>query len=219
MSGYIKIPRDLFESHDFGLEKYSRREAFIDLVQLAAYKPINVTMSGIEYHLERGQLLTSCNYLAGRWQWSKGKVIRFMDSLCRSGKCSRQSDRITIITITNYELFQGDDSVTTAAAPRERQKRFVPPTVADVRAYCEENGFTIDPERFVEHYNSIGWVIGKLKTPMRDWKAAVRTWVKNQKNGFNNSPGGRAAVAPQQSRQNPSKYVNNFEISSGGFDF
>lgn len=53
-------------------------------------------------------------------------------------------------------------------------------------AFCQEKGFTIDPERFVDYYNSVGWMVGKNK--MKDWRAAVRNWVKKdgnrQENGY-----------------------------------
>ena len=52
--------------------------------------------------------------------------------------------------------------------------RFTPPTVEEVRAYCTEKGYTVDPKRFVDYYTSNGWRVGK--NPMKDWKAAVRTW-------------------------------------------
>ena len=55
-------------------------------------------------------------------------------------------------------------------------KRFTPPTLAEVKAYCEERGNNVDPERFIDFYESKGWMIGKNK--MKDWKAAVRTWEK-----------------------------------------
>ena len=54
--------------------------------------------------------------------------------------------------------------------------RFTPPSVADVEAYCLERGNSVDPERFVDFYTSKGWKVGK--EPMKDWKAAVRTWEK-----------------------------------------
>lgn len=75
------------------------------------------------------------------------------------------------------------------SAPREEKRReekskkksppiFVPPTVEQVAEYCRERGNTVDPAAFVDFYASKGWMIGK--NPMRDWKAAVRTWEKNE---------------------------------------
>ena len=57
--------------------------------------------------------------------------------------------------------------------------RFSPPSVDDVRAYCTENGFRVDPDRFVDFYTSNGWRVGK--NPMKDWKAGVRSWERKEK--------------------------------------
>jgi hypothetical protein len=61
-----------------------------------------------------------------------------------------------------------------------KRKRFTPPTVEEVAAYCRERNNRIDPQTFVDFYSSKGWVVGKSK--MKDWKAAVRTWEKRDGN-------------------------------------
>ena len=55
--------------------------------------------------------------------------------------------------------------------------RFAPPTLEEVRAYCQERMNTVDPERFFDYYTSNGWKVGK--NPMKDWKAAVRSWERS----------------------------------------
>lgn len=55
---------------------------------------------------------------------------------------------------------------------------FIPPTVDEVRAYCESRGNGLDPELFVNHYEAKGWMIGKNK--MKNWQAAVRTWERKE---------------------------------------
>lgn len=75
----------------------------------------------------------------------------------------------------------GKDSIEGADKPPTRS-RFTPPTVDQVRAYCTENGYALDADRFVDYYTSNGWRVGK--NPMKDWKAAVRNWNgKEQPNG------------------------------------
>lgn len=62
-----------------------------------------------------------------------------------------------------------------------KRKRFVPPTREEVGAYASEKGWSerdFSPERFVDYYESKGWMVGK--TPMKDWKAAARGWVSRQ---------------------------------------
>lgn len=60
---------------------------------------------------------------------------------------------------------------------KEPQKRFRPPTVDEVEAYCLERNNRVNAERFVDYYTSNGWKVGK--NPMKDWKAAVRSWEKH----------------------------------------
>lgn len=61
----------------------------------------------------------------------------------------------------------------------EKVKRFIKPTVEEIKAYCDERKNGIDPERFFDTYETKGWKVGS--TPMKDWKAAVRTWEKRNK--------------------------------------
>jgi hypothetical protein len=60
-------------------------------------------------------------------------------------------------------------------------KRFIPPTVEQIKAYCDERGvYLIDPEQFIDYYEARGWMLNKNRK-MVDWKAAVRTWEKNER--------------------------------------
>lgn len=68
----------------------------------------------------------------------------------------------------------GKDRLVKDSKGEEKRTRFTPPTVDEVRAYCIERQNGIIPERFVDFYASKGWRVGNQ--PMRDWKAAVRTW-------------------------------------------
>ena len=70
-------------------------------------------------------------------------------------------------------------------------KNFIPPTVEEVQAYCQERNNKVDAQTFVDFYSSKGWMVGKNK--MKDWKAAVRTWERNRKDdGGGGSSGGRS---------------------------
>lgn len=61
--------------------------------------------------------------------------------------------------------------------PKKENPKFIPPSFFEVREYCLERGNRVDPQRFIDHYTSNGWMVGKNK--MKDWKAAVRTWERN----------------------------------------
>ena len=72
------------------------------------------------------------------------------------------------------EVRLGKDSI-----GKDKNNRFQKPTVDEVKAYCEERNNNVDPEAFVDFYDSKNWMIGKNK--MKDWKAAVRTWERSDK--------------------------------------
>ena len=59
--------------------------------------------------------------------------------------------------------------------PKEKRKRFTPPTLEEVRAFCTANGLTWSPQRFIDHYAAGGWKLSGGR-PMADWQAAARNW-------------------------------------------
>ena len=78
-----------------------------------------------------------------------------------------------------------------------KAKRFVKPSLDEVRAYCRERGNSVDPEAFCDFYESKGWKVGNQ--PMKDWQAAVRTWEKSRGTSRPN-PKTAAAPSPKQSQ-------------------
>ena len=73
---------------------------------------------------------------------------------------------------------------------KEKRSRFTPPTIDDVRQYCQERQNGIDAEAFVDFYASKGWKVGSQ--PMKDWKACVRTWERRE----GKTKGNKTAVGP-----------------------
>ena len=76
-------------------------------------------------------------------------------------------------------------------------KRFSKPSVQDVAAYCKERGNGVDAEAFCDFYESKGWRVGSQ--PMKDWRAAVRTWERRDDRG----PHKVSTVNPQQEDPQP----------------
>lgn len=74
------------------------------------------------------------------------------------------------------------DSIESADKPR----RFIKPTVEEVTEYCTERGNKINGQNFVDFYESKGWKVGG--SPMKDWKAAVRTWEQREKSKAQEQP-------------------------------
>jgi hypothetical protein len=74
------------------------------------------------------------------------------------------------------------DGIPTGIPKTQKTKNtnFIPPTIEEVEAYCQERGNDVDAEKFVAFYSAKGWMIGKNK--MKNWKMAVITWEKSGNN-------------------------------------
>lgn len=59
------------------------------------------------------------------------------------------------------------------------KSKFTPPTLQQVKNYCQERVNNVNPDKFINYYQANGWKVGK--NPMKDWKACVRTWEQNSK--------------------------------------
>lgn len=93
---------------------------------------------------------------------------------------------------------------------KDNIKRFTPPSQDEVRAYCQEKGYAVDAERFVDFYESKGWYVGKNK--MKDWKAAVRNWNRSQRQELTDEAGKRQGKAAAPNR------FHNFQERDYDFD-
>lgn len=71
-----------------------------------------------------------------------------------------------------------DDNINISSLSN-KARAFIKPSIEEIRAYATEYGYIIDAESFYNHYESNGWKVGKVA--MKDWQAAVRNWVKRQK--------------------------------------
>ena len=116
------------------------------------------------------------------------EVIKKWDEICMTDKCLSSDGQVSVnrqhsIGKVSEELEEDKDIKKTA-------KRFSPPTLEEVKAYCIERNNNVDAEHFIDYYTSNGWLVGKNK--MKDWKAAVRTW---ERNGFS----GKKAKAEKSS--------------------
>lgn len=91
-----------------------------------------------------------------------------------------------------------------------QEKKFAPPSVEEIRAYCLQRQNAVDAETFFNFYQSKGWMVGKNK--MKDWQAAVRTWEKNQKER-QNEPMNQLANEPISKSTNSEPRIGRTPIS------
>lgn len=79
------------------------------------------------------------------------------------------------VSIVDTQVRLGKDSI----GKVNNKCHFVPPTYEEVKAYCDERKNHVDANKFIDFYESKGWMIGKNK--MKNWQAAVRTWEQKDK--------------------------------------
>lgn len=82
-------------------------------------------------------------------------------------------------------------------------KKFIKPTLSEVQQYCVERKNGINAQQFIDSYESKGWLVGKSRTPMKDWKAAVRVW---ENNGISND---RQFSSPVVARQSNDRFAHD----------
>lgn len=105
----------------------------------------------------------------------------------KKGKESMSSTNTNMFVANNDKQVEQQklDLGTDTYSDDKKVKKFVKPTVEEVKEYCKSKGYDINAEHFVDYYESNGWCVGRNK--MKDWKAAVRTWVWNRKESMSNN--------------------------------
>ena len=68
---------------------------------------------------------------------------------------------------------------TSCEVPSPKSSRFIPPTLAEVEAYCFTRNNSVNAQQFIDFYSSKNWYVGKNK--MTDWRASVRLWESRSK--------------------------------------
>lgn len=157
----------------------------------------------------RGESLQSQDTWARRWGWHKSRVRRFFKLLENDAMIDLIPNRETThLRVCNYDIYQqtritdesqmnrkritdesratpnnndnNDNNENKERGPK-RSKRFVKPSADDVSAYASSIGYDElekHPQKFLDFYEAKGWTVGK--NPMKDWRAAVRTWKQRR---------------------------------------
>ena len=106
-----------------------------------------------------------------RWNKSEGNANALEDDANASKTDAYKESKVKESKVNKKE------DINTSGTKVPVVKKFIQPTLEEVSNYCYERGNRVDPENWIDHYTSNGWKVGK--NPMKDWKAAVRTWEKN----------------------------------------
>lgn len=184
--------------------------------------------------IKRGQVLCTYQDIREGLHWKAGfRKITYTKWQCEEAlKKLRRLAMVTtakttrglIITICNYDYYQkpanyehhyGHHDCTQLPdtinkndkndKKKERKRgRFVAPSAQEISEYAKSIDFALEGIVFVDYYKTRGW---KLKggQPMKDWKAAVRTW-KNRRKERGNGEGRNNR--PDNEYEIPAEYAN-----------
>ena len=203
MEGFIKLYRSLLDWEWY--KDINTRLVFIHLLLNANWE--DSKFKGID--IPKGSLVVGRKQLAEKVGISEQSIRTSLEHLKSTNEITIEStNKFSVITLVNWEKYQGyteestnkltnkspttNQQLTTEEEYKNirikeinniRGKNFVPPTIEEVKDYCHERKNNIDPETFINFYESKGWYVGKNK--MKDWKAAIRTWERNRKESKN----------------------------------
>jgi hypothetical protein len=107
-------------------------------------------------------------------------IAKIADSVTDNG-----TDTVNVNDNDFIEVGSTEVSTKPSEPPKPKRSIFIPPELHEVQNYCIERQNKIDPEQWHNHYTANGWMVGRSK--MKDWKAAVRTWEKNDFNTVKNA--------------------------------
>jgi hypothetical protein len=131
-----------------------------NVITKIAFEPIK---QQLKRDLVRYEKIRERNSLSARMRWDANACERMPNDAKNADNDNDNDNDINIVLDQKAK----------------KPKRFSKPPVDDVRQYMAELSMNDMSQRFVDYYESNGWKVGK--NPMKDWKAAVRTW-KQQNN-------------------------------------
>lgn len=148
---------------------------------------IDIVRSAVQIFTQLGmmEIMDDGTYFMTEVQKMIGSASNSEAALRQKRYRDRLKEKEQLLLENNETLYEDNTDITKCYESKSKNKReskskiFKPPTVEEVRKYCQERNNDIDPESFVDFYKSKDWMVGKNK--MKDWQAAVRNWERSQK--------------------------------------
>ncbi|NHZ84872.1 MAG: hypothetical protein GWP19_03215 [Planctomycetia bacterium] len=204
--GWITIHRKL-QNHWLWQEKpFSIGQAWIDILLECNHEENEISIKNNVFIVKRGESLNSLKTWAKRWGWNVSATRRFLKKLQKAKNIDTVSETVTTrLTVCNYDIYQTRRNANETQMKRKRNasetqvtpdnndnnetmitkrtysastKKFTKPIKTELDDYCKKMKYGVNTERFLSHYTSNGWKVGK--NPMKSWEAALKTWhLKN----------------------------------------
>ena len=145
----------------------------------------------------QGAYFGSLSHTAEALNISRRAVVDVLERLVTRGVIKRKNVVVDGVQRCMYTAVVPDEATPPPQkSSPQRRTQFRKPTLEEVKEYCRQRGNKVDAERFVNFYETNGWVQGRGK-PIRDWKAAVRTW-ENRDNAEHNGQNSKDRILAER---------------------
>lgn len=89
-----------------------------------------------------------------------------------------ENQQVLNTNISNTKVLNTKELDISPISPTKKPNRFVPPTLDEIKAYCQERNSCVDPQTFFEYFTTGGWKDSEGK-PVKNWKQKLITWEKH----------------------------------------
>ena len=196
-NGWISIFRSLKNKGYYNNSYYVH--LWIHLLLSVNHEQSEFFWNGKLIKLQAGQFITGRKKLSDETGISQTTIERILKCFENEHQIGQQkTTKYRLITILKWKQYQDTDSKTDSKRTTDGQQadtnnnnnnnnkdnkntggtppptKFQKPNIEEISNYCKERKNNVNPSKFIDFYESKGWMVGKNK--MKDWKACVRTW-------------------------------------------
>ena len=161
------------------IESFVMYRSFHEALKDLSLEEYGAMMYAINAYVLDGEDPVLDGILARMWILIKPQLEANLARM-RNGRRGGRPRRAPAETSPALDTYEQEEPKQEEPEPKKSPaKKPARPTREEVAAYCEERRNDVDADAFVDFYESKGWLVGK--TPMKDWKACVRTWERRPK--------------------------------------
>lgn len=177
--GWISLYRKLQSSDLWLCQKFTRGQAWVDLLLLANHKDGFINVRGNIIPVKRGQVGWSELKLSERWRWSRGKTRRFVQWLETEQMIVQHKNfQSSILTIVNYKEYQANGTINRTANGQQTEQQ------TDSRQYTNNNDNNVNNENNIYTQKKSK----KKKVTKKVFKSNWQSYLKIAKEKFGNDP-------------------------------
>lgn len=175
-TGWIKLHRQIMENEFYFSERFTKTQAWIDLLLLATHRERSIFIRGIEIKLKPGELCYSQVSLSERWKWNRRTTKKFISELENCGMIHNRISRITtVISIIKWEKYQVDAQQSAQQNAQQKSE-----SVHTNKNVCYKNGKKAAelPQEYAEFIAKLHDIIKREQLPTDYTKSISKRLMK-----------------------------------------